>query len=253
MISVYKDVIAETHQVNLNELGLTFLDFNPLSLESDIDIESSEGVDGGAIVNNQFKERQIQAKLYLKAKDNNDFQNKKSNVYKLFNGKQELLMVDNRLTNKKVWKVVTNGSYNLENDQTPYTKAFELLLVSESSYATALKETETLINSSEGYLFNGGDVYLDTREHKIKIIFLGNSDKLRIVNETTNTQWQYFGTTTIKDELKIESIYPFKNNESIFEETNFGALEFAQGSNKIKIYGASGNFNLIATHHDLFV
>lgn len=101
MIKVYKNAIQEVYRVNLKELGLTFLEFNPLSLESELGIENVEGADGGTITSNQFKERQIQAKLYLRTKNNIDFQNKKSDVYKLFNSRQELLIVDERLDTKK--------------------------------------------------------------------------------------------------------------------------------------------------------
>lgn len=255
MISVYKDTVKEAYRVNLSNLGLTFLEFNPLSLESDIGLESTQGADGATITDNQFKERRIEAKLYLRALDNIDFQNKKSDVYKLFNSKQKLLIVDERLNIKKVWKVVTDGSsYNLDNDQTTYTKEFDLVFISESSYATALKETETVINATEGYVFNAGDVYLDAREHIIQIKFYGESDKLRIVNESTNTQWQYYGTTTLEDTVYIDSINPYKNNKEInIEDTNFGALELTQGSNRIRVYGVSGDFSLIIKHYDLFV
>lgn len=254
MIKVYKNAIQEVYRVNLKELGLTFLEFNPLSLESELGIENVEGADGGTITSNQFKERQIQAKLYLRTKNNIDFQNKKSDVYKLFNSRQELLIVDERLDTKKVWRVRTDGSsYNLENDQTTYTKEFELTFISESSFATALNDTKTVITTQTGFLMNAGDVYLDAREHNIDVHFYGNSDKLRIVNETTGTQWQYKGTTTLQDKIYIDSIYPYKNNINIFEDTNYGVLEFVEGSNKIKMYGVTGDYSLIIKHHDLYI
>ena len=100
---------------------------------------------------------------------------------------------------------------------------------------------------------NAGDVYLDARVDNIDITFKGVSSKLRVVNETTDTQWQYLKTTSTDDEIYIDSIYPYKNDKNIFSDTNFGALEFAVGSNKIKVYGTSEDFTLKITHNDLFI
>lgn len=253
MISVYKDTVHNSYKLNLSDMGLSFLEFNLHSLESDIESEKNEGVDGEYVTKNQYLGRRIDAKLYLKAENSRDFQNKKSNVYKLFNSKTKHLMIDERLDKQKVWEVYTESNYKIENGQTSYTAEIELTFVSESAYAKSLNETETTINQQSGIVFNDSDIYLDAREHDIEIQFSGGSNKLRIVNETTDTQWQYKSTTEALDIILIKSIYPFKNGVNIFGETNYGALEFAKGSNTIKLYGTIGNFNLSIKYHNLYV
>src|SRR5699024_3876682 len=254
MISVYKNAIHSTQKVNLKDLGLSFLSFNVQSLSSELSTEVFQGADGEYITDNQYQGRRIEAKLYYRKDNYIDFQNGKSEVYKLLNSKQKLLMIDNRLETEKVWEVVVEGDYTLDNEQTHYTKEFDITLLSQSTYAHALDYTETTINDIEGFIYNAGDVYLDGREHEIEFTFKGKSDKLRIVNETTNTQFQYYGTTNTDDEIKVISTYPFKNGEDIFNDVSqFDVLEFATGSNKIKVYGAEGDFTLNVKHRELFI
>lgn len=254
MISVYKNAIHSTQKVNLRDLGLSFLSFNVQSLSSDLSTESFQGADGDYITENQYKGRRIEAVMYYRKDNYIDFQNGKSEIYKLLNGKQKLLMVDERLDTLKVWEVVVEDDYTLDNEQTHYTKEFEITLFSESTYAHAIDYTETIINDTEGIVFNAGDVYLDGREHEIEFTFKGMSSKLRVVNETTDTQWQYLKTTEADDEIKVVSTYPFKNGEDIFNDVSqFDVLEFATGSNTLKIYGADGDFILKVKHKDLFI
>lgn len=254
MITVYKNAIHDTQKVNLKDLGLSFLSFNVQSLSSELATEAFQGADGEYITDNQYKGRRIDAVLYYRKDNYIDFQNGKSEVYKLLNSKQKLLLVDNRLNTEKVWEVVVESDYTLDNEQTTYTKEFEITLLSESTYAHAIEYTKTPINDTEGIIYNAGDVYLDAREHDIEFTFKGKSDKLRIVNETTNTQWQYLGTTSVDDEIKVISTYPFKNGKDIFNDVSqFDVLEFATGSNKLKVYGADGNFTLNVKHRELFI
>lgn len=254
MITVYKNAIHDTQKVDLKQLGLSFLTFNPESLDSEFAIESIQGADGERIRKNQFKGRRIQATLFYKKANNIDFQNGKSAVYKLFNGRQKLLIVDSRLEVEKVWEVVVEGNYTLDNEQTPFTKGFELTFFSESSYASASESTETVITSTEGVVFNAGDIYLDARQHNIEFTFYGESTNLRIVNESTNSQFQYFGDTTMEDKIYVTSTYSEKNGINIFKDTEkYGALEFDLGSNTIKMYGVTGDYSLIIKHLELYI
>lgn len=235
-------------------MGLSFLSFNIQSLSSDFATETFQGADGEYVTDSQYKGRRIDAVMYFRKDDYTDFQNGKSEVYKLLNGKQKLLMVDERLEIPKIWEVFVENDYTLDNEQTTYTKEFEITLFSESTFAHAVDYTETIIDDTEGIVYNGGDVYLDGREHEIEFTFKGKSDKLRIVNETTNTQWQYFETTTADDEIEAISTYPFKNGKDIFNDVSqFDVLEFATGSNTLKIYGVDGDFTLKIKHKDLFI
>lgn len=250
MITLYKE--DGFYEVNLEELGLAFLSFDVEPLEGEHDIEETQGVDGSQIRETKIKSRKINARILYSQPSYEKFHAEKSKVYSLFNPKNYLHAVDLREPHKK-WKFKVESMSDISNKESRRDDEIELVLISESPYATAVNETETVINSNEGFLFNNGDVELDASKHNIDIYFYGESDKLRIVNESTGTQWQYYGTTTLQDTIYIDSIYPYKNDVNIFKDTNFGALEFAQGSNKIKIYGATGDYSLIIKHWDLYI
>lgn len=250
LITLYKE--DGFYEVNLDDLGLAFLSFNVEPLEGEHNEEDIQGVDGSYIRETKLKSRKINARVLYSQQSYDDFHANKSKVYNLFNPANYLHAVDNREPHKK-WRFKVESMSEISNKESRREDEIEIVFISESSYATATEETETVVNNNEGYVFNNGDVYLDARKHNIQIKFQGESDKLRIVNETTNTQWQYKGTTTIQDTIYIDSIYPYKNDVNIFADTNYGALEFAQGSNHIKIYGARDDFSLIVTHYDLFI
>lgn len=260
MISVYKGIVQDSYKVNLSEMGLSFLEFNVQSLESNVETDSANALDGDFITYNQFLNRNIEAKMFIRANDSNDFQNKKSDVYKLFNSRQKLLIVDERLRVRKIWEVYTNGGYSVEPNQTARTGEFELTLTSESPYAIAehnvivTKDTHkdnyyffspsqvmTISEVAEDNTFtiqNTGDISIDARQHKLNIKFKGASDKLRIVNQNNNTQWQYKGTTEAKDLIELDSIYPYKNKKNIFDDTNFGVITLDKGANLFKVFGS---------------
>ena len=241
------------YEVNYAELGISFLEFTVHELEVDHDTESLEGVDGAFIRESRLQPRLITARVLYQQPSYDYFHANKSKVYALFNPLSYLHIIDEREPHKK-WKVKTQSISTITNKESRKADEVEITFISESPYATAVDETITTINDTTAYVMNAGDVYLDARVDDIDITFNGVSDKLRIVNETTNTQWQYLKTTTVDDEIYIDSIYPYKNDKNIFgDDTNFGVLEFAKGSNKIRVYGASGDFTLKITHNDLFI
>src|SRR5699024_7951070 len=248
MIEVYKNAIHPTQKVDLEKLGLSFLSFDVGSLTGEIPTERVEGVDGEYTTGSNYNGRRIAVRLYYRKANYKEFQNGKSEVYKLLNNKQELLFVDTRLDTVKVWRAVVEDDYTLDNEQTTYTKEFEITLFSESPYAIAeentieIKSTDAnggIESDNTFYIYNAGDVRLDARVDKLFIKFTGVSDKLRIVNETTNTQWQDRTTTNSTDEVEIDSIYPYKNGKNIFSDTEYGVIELNTGSNKFKVYGST--------------
>lgn len=274
MISVYRDTLHDSRKVNLSNLGLSFLEFNVNSLESDVQTEKVDSTDGEFVTHSQFLSRNIDAKLYIKSRNNKDFQNKKTEIYKLFNAKQKLLIVDERLNMKKIWTTYTSNSFKVENNITHTTGEFELIFTSESPYATvdysviAKKETGkgefhffsptqvTEVAQVEAnnifYIENGGDVVLDGREHKIHFEFRGDSNKLRLVNENNGSQWQYKEETTERDTIELDSIYPYKNRVNIFDDTNYGYIKLNKGTNKFRIYG-SDKFEIKFEFSELYI
>lgn len=94
-------------------------------------------------------------------------------------------------------------------------------------------------SASSFKIWNAGDVKINPRWFPFYIKFTGVSSKLKIVNKTNNTEWQYLGATNASDVIIIDRVKSFKNGASIFGDTTHTLLEFDTGWNDIVITGAS--------------
>ena len=88
-------------------------------------------------------------------------------------------------------------------------------------------------------IYNAGDISIDPRKVDLEITFIGNSNNLKIINHTNDTVWQYNGSTTKSDKIVIKGIESFKNNTSIFSQTNKKLITLVKGNNDIEIQGAT--------------
>lgn len=93
-------------------------------------------------------------------------------------------------------------------------------------------------------IYNGGQVTIDPRMHKLIITFTGASSGLTITNTNTNDKWNYSGTTSGSDKIILDGVKATKNNESIVGDTNFGLITLAIGWNDIRLSGTSGSFTI---------
>lgn len=92
---------------------------------------------------------------------------------------------------------------------------------------------------------NEGNQVIDPRKKKeTEITFKGASTNLTITNNSTGDVWRYNGSTTPTDIIKLKGIQAFKNDSSIFGQTNKKLLTIAVGNNEFTVSGASGDFEL---------
>lgn len=89
------------------------------------------------------------------------------------------------------------------------------------------------------YVYNAGidvDPYL--QKHKLKIIMKRyGSQQFGLVNNTTNTSWNYHGSLTNNDTLILDGINTYKNGKTDNLNTDYGYLTLAHGWNNISITG----------------
>lgn len=101
-------------------------------------------------------------------------------------------------------------------------------------------EKLTYTFTANGFSFwNLGTIPLnaDSRPPLIKIN--ADSDKLTIVNHTTNQTWQLNQKITHDKELDLTGMKPVYDGQNVFSKTNHAYLDFAVGENKIEIQNAS--------------
>ena len=250
MIELYKE--DGFYKINLEELGITFLSFDVAPLEGDLSLDTLDGVNGEFIRQSQLKSRTAHARILYSQRSYEDFHSNKFKIYELFNPLNTLKIVDTRNPHK-IWTMRALDVSLISNAESVRDSEFFVTFFSESPFATSVKKKVVTINNRNAEVFNSGDVRLDARQHSILITYKGASDKLRIINDTTKTEWQYKKGTVSADTLLLDSIYPYKNGVNIFEDTNFGVIEIAKGANKIRLLGATEPFELKFEFYELYI
>lgn len=76
------------------------------------------------------------------------------------------------------------------------------------------------------------------------IEFKGASTNLKIKNNTTGQEWSWTGTTAAADTIKLDGVMSFKNNLSIFHNSNRKVIKLKPGANSFTVTGATGSFEL---------
>ena len=87
---------------------------------------------------------------------------------------------------------------------------------------------------------NEGKRIIDPRKQsETEIIFKGASENLTITNLSTGDVWSYDENTTDLEIIKIKGIQAFKDDSSIFGQTNKKLLTIAVGNNEFEVTGAT--------------
>jgi hypothetical protein len=229
------------YEVNLEDYGLDCLSFYVDSLSANHDSETVEGKDGEVDYGTTYNSRELHSRFLYRQESYVAFHENKDKVYKLFEPKAELTLIDTRLPHKR-WTVKVDSDFTLNNEEALNWIEFDLDFISYSTYSIADEKTIKTHQGSSGnhsfIIFNDGDVELDPREYDLLITFKGASNQLRVVNEMNGTQWQYKKTTQADDVVTIDSLYSYKNNQSIFGDTTYEVITLEKGSNEITVYGA---------------
>lgn len=207
----------------------------------------------------RIKERPITVRFILRADDFSDSLLLRDEFYRLITREDYFYLQESRQTGKR-WKVIFNGMTEpTRHNQLWYTVDVELIAfvgVSESIGTTLTPleydvnkwqfgqgltfEDKKYIHSENVFtIYNAGDISIDPRKVDLEITFIGNSNNLKIINHTNDTVWQYNGSTTKSDKIAIKGIESFKNNASIFSQTNKKLITLVKGNNEIEIQGAT--------------
>lgn len=266
-------IFLNGNEVDISDYDLTCLRFQPESIEPNHETEMVEGVDGYVDIDTIYTGRKIHSVWWLQTDNHVKFHEQKDEIYKLFVPKNELVIIDHRLPHKH-WKVQTESSFMIDNEEGATFKEFDIPLISKSTYAFSeekviatkdttkhdyyflsanqITEVEQITNNRFS-IFNPGEIHLDGRWHSIVFKFKGASDKLRIVNNITGDQWQYLGTTTASDEIILDQVYPYKNGTNIFTDTDHGAITLVPGANDFQVFGASGDYEISFEFRPLYI
>lgn len=246
------------YKVDLKQLNLECIDFSIQSISGEHSLDKVQGQDGIANIDTTYNERHLFAQFYLETDTIDEFLDKRDEIYKLFRQRDELTIVDNEQPHKK-WTVQVNEPFIIDNELSATNAVFDINFISKSIYAEGEKVKETITTDKDTFtVFNDGDTEVEGSQHYLLLTFEGKSDKFRIKNNYNDTQFQYLKKTKSNDVIKLDRVYPYKNNKNIFEDTeykrkNYGYIKLERGSNQFKIYGVTGEYTVTFEFVPLYI
>lgn len=249
----------------LADYGLICLSFIPESLSPEFFEEDADGVDGKITLGTRILPRTLTTRFHLKAFDHVDYQLVRDEIYKIFDPRKEIFIIDNRQPGKR-WKAKVNGAFRPEYIN-PKTGKFDLEFVSNQPFAESVGTTLDPFNFdtekwqigqglsevdlfykqtvSSFQIYNAGTEVIDPKKFPLIIKYKGSSTNLQIKNNTTLDTWQYTGTTQAADTIEINRTRSLKNTVvNVFKDTNRKLITLAPGWNDIVLTGTSGSFEI---------
>ena len=205
--------------------------------------ESVEDMDGSFYFSTHLKERPITAFLQFEILDGTSISAYNRRLSGLFNPMEHYYLVMDEDPSIRYGVRVNSG---FEIDELSWEDGkFDI----EFIMFNPLRESINLVKKSytvPTFTFkNEGNQVIDPRKKKeTEIMFKGASINLTVTNNTTGDVWQYNGSTTPTDIIQLKGVQAFKNDTSIFGQTNKKLLTIAVGNNEFTVSGASGDFEL---------
>lgn len=270
----------ETGQVfDCEELGYLTRKFLPQSLQQRQQRQEAVGSSNGHIYFPQatsYAGRIIDWDLIIKGESYMHYLLKRTEFVALICGKQEFYASTKDEPNK-LWKVTAPNAIQLPHIVS-YAGEAQIQLESSSPFAYSRGTLDDRFDFSGIWQFgmnipaipdeikyrhkirrftiwNLGHAEINPKRinENLKIIYEGASNNLMIRNATTNTAWQYYGSTSAKDIIILEDVFSFKNSQPIFPETNMNVITLAPGPNEIILTGTSGPFEISFDFQFLFI
>lgn len=93
-------------------------------------------------------------------------------------------------------------------------------------------------------VYNASNIDIHAEERPYQILFQGSAGSLTITNATTNQTFQCDQAIGSSDQFVLYGAWPLLNGQSIYQNTNHGLIDLAQGWNHFKLGGCSGNFKI---------
>ncbi|QNG61785.1 phage tail family protein [Bacillus sp. PAMC26568] len=253
------------NEIDLKSLGLKCLSFIPESLSPQFFEDEDEGTDGSEIIGTKISKRILYSGFFMRAMDHYDYQLLRDEIYKIFDPRKELFIIDKRLPGKR-WKARNSTAFRPEYlDASEGT--FDINFISPKPYAESIGTTmdpftfdSELWQIGQGLLtddliykhatnsfliYNAGDIAIDPRKVPLIIKYKGGSTNLQIKNNTTLDIWTYTGTTATNETIEINRTRTLKNTVvPVFGDTNRKLITLAPGWNEIELTGTSGSFEI---------
>ncbi|GAB6669613.1 TPA: phage tail family protein [Bacillus cereus] len=249
--------------LNTADFGLRLIEFDPESPNYDHRYEEVDGTDGLIDAGSTMKQRNLNARFNMVARDMYDVTLLRNEIFKLFHSKESFYIIDNREPGKR-WLVKVHP-YTISTLK--YVKSsVELIFTSAKGLAESIGTTmddftfesglwqigqgliaEDLIykpTTTSFRIFNAGDVEIDPRKLPLVIRIRGATNGLTIKNRTTGDVFKLNIPTAAGDMVELNRVRVFKNGNTVFTSTNRKVIRLAPGWNDFIVSGTSGAFQI---------
>jgi hypothetical protein len=242
---------------DLSDYGIKLITFQIDSLSPRTESEVIDGRDGHIDIDTHYDGRSLRASFLMESESYAEYYPKRNEVYRLFDTRNYFYLI-NPKEPKRRWKVKITSRFIPERVGLTEGK-FELVFLSPSPYAESVNSTlnpddyfqvsteqnvQYSFQENDFSVWNDGDVVVDPRESELTITYKGASNGLSITNTTTNDTWSYGGSTNAGEAIVLDSIRSFKNDVSIFGQTNRKLISLNPGWNDFIINGTIGAFEI---------
>lgn len=241
-----------TRSIDMDREGIWVEDVKIPAVVPEHYSETVEDLDGSIYLSTYLKERPITAYLQFEIEDGMSMSAFNRHLSGLINPFEHYYLVMDEDPSIRYDVRVTNG-YEIEELSWEDGK-FEI----EFIMFNPLRESVNLIKkkyTTPSFIFkNEGNRIIDPRKQaEMELTFKGVSENLTITNLTTGDVWAFNGKATDLDIIKLKSIQSFKNDSSIFGQSNKKLLTLAVGNNEFIVSGATGSFELVISTRFYFL
>lgn len=200
--------------------------------------ETVEDLDGSIFLSTYLKERPITAYLQFEILDGTTITTYSRHLSGLFNPKEQYYLVMDEDPSIRYSVRISNGH---EIDELSCEDGkFEIEFIMFNPLRESINLVKKSFTISSFNFKNGGNQLIDmTKQNETEITFKGASTNLTITNKTTGDVWMYNDSTSASDVIKLKGIQAFKNNTSIFGQTNKKLLTLAVGNNEFEVTGST--------------
>lgn len=203
--------------------------------------------------------------LMIKANDYEDYELQVMKLRKVFSSFKPFYVINSRVPYIR-YKVVAQAFEikRLSNFYFSQNLTINLVMVDGCSETVGITSDDTFVDdlSSWGFgenipttplkyqfkekmfsFWNLGNFDLKADSRPVLIRFKGSANNLKIINHTTNQEWQLNQNISGDKELLISGMKPVYDGNNVFKNTNHAYLDFVSGENQIEIQNA-GDFTI---------
>lgn len=245
----------------LNDLGIRVVEFEPESLDTLNEVTLIPG-SGYVVTGVGYGARNINASFRIHTKDLVEYAVFRMELFELFVQYDDFYIIDEKDLSIR-WHVRSNGNFSL--DRALKTGNFDVSFLCVNHYAFSDKSSLELngkkLWDEDLFFWNGiidwdselkyeftentftvnnlGNAIVDPRSQALSIVVKSEGSGVTIRNLSTGDVYSYYGNMTPNDRLVIDGVRSFKNNVSVFSDTNKSLITLKPGINNFMVEGST--------------